>query len=56
MAFGTFYSLVSSSPQTDGIRMGSLPEGITTSLAAALKIWWRLTYSFRGYSRDICPQ
>ena len=35
MAFGTFYSLVSSSPQTDGIRMGSLPEGITTSLAAA---------------------
>ena len=54
--FGTFYSLVSSSPQDDGIIMGSLPEGITSPWAAPLKIWRRWAKSFRGYSRGVCPK
>ena len=38
MGFGTFYLLVSSSLQADGIGIGSLLEGAPTSWAALLKI------------------
>ena len=39
--FDTFYSLVSSSPQADSIRMVSLQEGAPTPMTAPLTIWWR---------------
>ena len=39
-AFATFYSLVSSSQQTDGISIRSLPEGVPNPMAAPLTIWW----------------
>ena len=52
-AFGTFYSLVSSSAQADIIRMGSLTQGISTPWAAPWAIWWRWVHSFRGYSRSV---
>ena len=53
-AFGTFCSLMSSSPQADSIWMGSLPQGIPTHWAAPLTIWWGWAHTFRGYSRGVC--
>ena len=52
-AFGKFYPLVNSSPKADGIIMGYLPEGAPIPMAAPLTMWWRWAHSFWGYSRGV---